>query len=134
MDSSPEDERYRKAVARFSIFHMSNAKWRRVFTAIADAGIVSLQSEWKHIDTDEITYKYQMPAHRDLLERRFQDGYFQPYEYRWIHWIRIPRRYFDESVGLTREQDLTALQAALEASRAMTKIDADAITILAYEQ
>ena len=134
MSSLSRDEQYQKAIARFSILHMSNAKWRRVFTAIADAGIVELRSEWKHIDTDEITQHYQMPRHKDLLERRFQDGYFQPYEYKWIHWIRIPRRYFDESVGLTREQNLTEVEAALNASRAVTAVDADAITILAYEE
>jgi hypothetical protein len=113
---------------------MSNAKWRRVFQAIADAGIEELNSEWKHIDSDHITAHYRLPRHFDIGENRFNDGYFQPYEYKWIEWIRFPRSYYDQRVQLTRKQDLQAIEVTLAKCGAVKVIaTVEYLELIAYE-
>jgi len=113
---------------------MSNTKWRRVFNAIADSGITLLRSEWKHIDSDYITMHVRMPHHNDVSETRFNDGPFQPYEYKWIEWIRFPFSYYDAFHQITRNQDLRLLETTLAMCGAVRVVTTeDYIALIAYD-
>ncbi|TWU32437.1 hypothetical protein Q31b_58370 [Novipirellula aureliae] len=127
-------ERYRKCMAQCTASHMSNTKWRRVFMAIADEGVEQIHSHWKHIDSDHISIHYRMPQPHDLNEKRFNDGAFQPYEYKWIEWIQIPHSVFDNYHKLTYRQELASLETALVKSRANYISNGDGITIVAYNR
>ena len=46
-----------------------------------------------------------------MLESRFADGRFQPFEYKWILCIRIPRQFrLKDKVGYFAEQDVELLK------------------------
>lgn len=128
-----QQARYEKYSRRYSISHMSNTRWRRVFGAIADAGVTEIQSEWKYIGSDKVVRLTYMPRREDLHDRVYTDGCSHPYEYRWIEWIRFPRKYFDELHGLTRDQDVSAVEDALKAARAHIVCDDKAVTVIAWE-
>jgi hypothetical protein len=126
--------RYQKCVGRFSVSHMSNAKWRRVFHAIADVvGTAELRSEWKHIDSDYIDVHHRMPQHGDLQDNRFNDGAFQPYEYKWIEWIRFPRAYYEPYYQRSRQQDLQPLELVLAQCNAKVVSTEEYLMLVAYE-
>ena len=128
-----EDDAYQKAVSRYSVAYMSNAKWVRLFTAVARAGVVIERARWATIGTDH-TFWQAFPRESDLLPTRFQDGRFQPFEYKWIHSIHIPREYRPiADVGYTRKQDVEALKAAIDAvGEFQTELMEDGLTILGY--
>jgi hypothetical protein len=129
-----DQARYRRCAERYSVSHMSNTKWRRIFHAIADAGIEELNSKWKHIDSDYITAHYRLPRHFDIGENRFNDGHFQPYEYKWIEWIRFPRAYYEIRHQLTRKQDLQLLEVTLSHCGAVKVVSTDEfVALIAYE-
>ena len=101
--------------------------------ALAEANIRHLQSMWKHINSENISTHDLVPAERDLEETHFHDGYWQPYEYKWIEWIRFPRAYFDKRVSLTRQQDLSELEGVVLGVRGIeVTIDEQAVTIYGY--
>jgi hypothetical protein len=131
---SEDHIRDQKRLNRFTVSHMNNTKWRRVFHAIADAvGTAELRSEWKFIDTGSIIEYYRMPQHGQLLEDRFTDGTFQLYEYKWIEWIRFPRAYYEKCYHHTRQQDLRALELALAQCNVKVVSTDEYVMLVAYE-
>jgi hypothetical protein len=126
--------RYQKCAGRFTVSHMSNAKWRRVFHTIADAvGTAELRSEWKFIDSDILDMHHRMPQHGDLLDNRLSDGAFQPFEYKWIEWIRFPRAYYEQYYQRTRQQDLRPLELALAQCNVKVVSTDEYVMLVAYE-
>jgi hypothetical protein len=83
---------YQRARSAFAVAHMSNAKWRKVLHALATADFGLTRSEWKCIDSDHVLV-HGIPRLTDILETRFADGQFQPFEYKWVEWVRFPRTY-----------------------------------------
>ncbi len=102
---------YLKYSKRFSVSYMNNTKRRKLFVALADANINVQQAEWSFIDTDH-TITLPLPGRCDLLETRFADGRFQPFEYKWIHRIRISKQFrLKDKIGYYIEQDLDAIKS-----------------------
>ena len=90
---------------------MSNAKWRKLFLALAKTDINIRQAEWSFIDSEH-TINLPLPSERDLLESRFADGRFQPFEYKWILSIKIPRQFrFKDKVGYFVKQDVDLIKS-----------------------
>lgn len=109
----PRERAYRTASATFAVSYMSNAKWIKAFTAIARLG--QFVAEWKLID-QEVTHGWGNPWEDDLYPIGLLGGGYDAVEYRWIEWIRFPcvwRPY--PGVGVTREQDVDSIAAALDA-------------------
>jgi hypothetical protein len=104
-----EDD-YLKYSARFSVSYMSNAKWRKLFIALAKADLNISKAEWSFIDSEH-TMILPLPSKRDLLEYRFADGRFQPFEYKWILSIKIPRQFrLKDKVGYFVKQDVELIK------------------------
>ena len=87
------DDDYSKYSSKYSVSYMSNSKWLRLFKAVSKSGIEILRSEWYFIDSEN-TLQYPMPNESQLLEERFQDGLFLPFEYKWIKSIFIPNQLY----------------------------------------
>lgn len=101
---------YTKFTAKYSISHMNNSKWRKLFLAWAHSGIEIEHCVWSYIDSDNQDI-LPLPKVHDLSDVRFADGRFQPFEYKWIKNIKIPGKYKPfKGVGLNREQDITGLK------------------------
>lgn len=106
-------DRYAKARTAFSVAYMSDAKWYKVFKAIATANLGLAVAEWKFIDSDRL-FSWGVPEVQDLLPDRLADGRFPPTEYKWIEWLRFPRHYRpDPSREVSVEQDLAGLRQVL---------------------
>jgi hypothetical protein len=104
------DLEYKKASQKYSISHMNNSKWLKLFSAWADSGVEIDISYWKFIDSEH-QETHGLPKQNDLLQNRFADGAFQPFEYKWILSISIPRSYKPVlNVGFEREQDIDKLR------------------------
>lgn len=124
-----------KQIERFQTRLMSNARWRDFFPAVAGADPGSSYSGWKLV-AEEHTWAHRMPRGLDLRGTHFADGHFQPFEYRYVEWIFIPRRYKPyPGVGLAREQDVDGLVEALERTgkRFPFEVDARGFTIFGYK-
>ncbi|CAH0991143.1 hypothetical protein SIN8267_01245 [Sinobacterium norvegicum] len=105
------DIEYKKASQKYSVSYMNNSKWFKLFSAWADSGIEVDHSIWRFLDSDHQEI-HRLPIKRDLLHNRFNDGRFQPFEYKWIFSVFIPRRYKPVSnVGYEREQDIDSLKS-----------------------
>ena len=130
---TPHQDPYRRARADFAVAHMSNAKWRKVLRAIANAGLLLTRSEWKCIGTDHVMV-HGIPRLTDIMENRFADGQFQPFEYKWIEWVRFPRTYKPSSRSAYEvKQDLDGLQRILEkCGKLKLELDERGLTLFAY--
>ncbi|MBL4898839.1 MAG: hypothetical protein JKX76_04215 [Colwellia sp.] len=128
------DDDYRKFSARYSVSHMSNSKWLRLFRAVSESGIEIQKSNWYFIDSEDVL-QYPMPNESQLFEERFEDGLFQPFEYKWIKSIHIPNQYKPTpGVGYIVEQDTRGLLAAISISgKFATEFDNIGLWILGYE-
>lgn len=103
------DERWAKHAARFSRWCMSNTKWRKLFLAVHEAQCAAPHLEHKTIESTHIFHAL-WPGPRDLGVSRFNDTNWQPFDYRWIEWIRIPRQFEPHpGVGFTVAQDVDAI-------------------------
>jgi hypothetical protein len=132
---TPHQDPYRRARAAFAVAHMSNAKWRKVLRVLATADVGFTRLEWKCIDSDHILI-HGIPRLTDILENRFADGQFQPFEYKWIEWVRFPRTYrpYPGEVYEVR-QDVEGLSQALAACGQLRLVLNDAgLTLFAYER
>jgi hypothetical protein len=130
---TPHQDPYRRARAAFAVAHMSNAKWRKVLRAIATADLGVGYLEWKFIDSEQVK-GHGLPRLTDILENRFADGRFLPFEYKWIEWIRFPRRYRPYP-GETYEvtQDVEGLKQVLEGcGQLRLDLDERGLTLFAY--
>ena len=89
---------------------MSNIKWRKPFLCWARSGIEIEHSEWSFLGSEHKEI-HRLPCENDLMENRFSDGQFQPFEYKWIFTIYIPKNYKPISkVGFERNQDIDGLK------------------------
>jgi hypothetical protein len=88
----PHRDPYERAVAAFSAFYMSDAKWYKTFQAIANAQLGITHATWKFIDREQL-FNYGALGLPDLLPSRLADSCFQPSEYKWIEWIHFPTRW-----------------------------------------
>lgn len=105
------DLEYKKASEKYSVSYMSNSKWLKLFSAWAESDIEIDFSNWKYIDSDHEEV-HCLPKSNDLLENRFSDGRFQPFEYKWILSIYIPQTYRPVSnVGFERKQNIEELKS-----------------------
>ncbi len=129
-----EDD-YLKYSKNFSVSHMSNAKWRKLFMAIAKADLNIHQAEWSFIDSEH-TMNLPLPCERDLLESRFADGRFQPFEYKWILNIKIPRQFrLKDKVGYFVKQDVDLIKCIASGLGEMPIFETeDGIEIRGYDK
>ncbi len=129
------DLEYKKASQKYSVSHMSNSKWLKLFSAWAESGIDIEVSRWKFIDSEH-EEDHCLPKSYDLLQNRFADGRFQPFEYKWILSISIPRTYKPIStVGFEREQDVEKLKSIAKTLGEFPIFDTqNGIEIRGYEQ
>jgi hypothetical protein len=129
-----DHEQWFKIASRFKLSCMSNAKWRKVFTAIAESTVEVRRCEFKCIHSDYVTVKDCAPQVRELIERRFTDSIWQPFEYKWIEWFRFPRQFKPHpGIGLMVTQDVEALQVVIaEAAHACVELDEEYLWLLGY--
>jgi hypothetical protein len=129
----PHQDPYKRARSAFSVAHMSNAKWRKVLRAIATAELGLTRSEWKCIDSEYVMV-HGMPRLTDIMEARFADGQFQPFEYKWIEWVRFPRVYKPHrGVAFEVTQDIEGLMQVLQGCGALKiEVDENGLTLFAY--
>ena len=105
------DLEYKKAIRNYSVSYMNNSKWLKLLSAWAESGVEIEISHWKFIDSDHEEV-HHLPKSSDFLQNRFSDGAFQPFEYKWILSISIPRKYKPVSkVGFEREQGIEKLKS-----------------------
>jgi hypothetical protein len=130
-----EDVEYRRAASKYSASLMSNAKWRKLFNAVIDAGVVIERARWRFIDSDH-TIEVSFPLAHDLREEGFADGKFQPFEYRWIEAVYVPNTFKPTpGVGYEVKQNTAGLVAALEkAGEFPIEEGPDGITIVGYRR
>lgn len=90
-DETDRHERQRRidaAIAGASARHMSDAKWRKLFAALAALGVGPVR--WKFIRDDRVFEQPVPPAHA-VLERSLGDVLPDPYvPYREIDWVEVP--------------------------------------------
>lgn len=129
-----EDD-YLKYSKKFSVSHMSNTKWRKLFIALAKADIYIHQAEWSFIGSAH-TMTLPLPCERDLLETRFADGRFQPFEYKWILNIKIPRQFrLKDKIGYFVQQDVELVKSiASELGKMPIFVTEDGIEIRGYDK
>jgi len=129
-----DHERWFKIASRFKLSCMSNTKWRKVFTAIAESPVEVRRCELKCIDSDYVAVQGRAPQVRELMERRFTDSIWQPFEYKWIEWFRFPRQFKPyPGVGLVVTQDVEALRAVIpEATQACLELDDKYLWLFGY--
>ena len=134
-DAHSEDEEYRKVLSRYTTSYMSDSKWLRLFRAVNSAGISLPKVKWSYIGYDHSEW-ISFPEEHDLSAHRFADGRFQPFEYRWIESIFIPRRYRPVAdVGYEEEQDTDGVVEALSAAGQFEISQSeDGITIYGYKK
>ena len=114
---------------------MSNAKWPKAFTAIAESPVEVRRCELKCIDSDHVTVVGRAPQVCELMERRFTDSIWHPFEYKWIEWFRFPRAFkpYAGGVGLTVTQDVEALRAIItEAAHVCVELDGEYLWLFGY--
>jgi hypothetical protein len=130
----PRQDPYRKARAAFSAAYMSNAKWRKVFAALATMDLKTGRMQLKLIDSDHVE-DHGQPRLKDVLDTRFEDGQFQPVAYKWIEWVHFPRSYRPHGhLPYEVTQDVQAIKAVLDkCGRLMLRLDESGLTLLAYE-
>ena len=129
-----DHEWWLKIASRFKLSCMSNAKWRKVFTAIATSTVEIRRCEFKCIDSPHVSTMPRAPLVRELMERRFTDGLWQPFEYKWIEWFRFPRQFKPYAgVGLVVTQDVEALQRVIAAAaHACVELDDEYLWLFGY--
>lgn len=130
---TPHHDEYERASAVFSASYMSNAKWQKVLTAIAQADLKIEKALWKFIESDHL-FDYGVPRQYDLLPTRFADGRFQPVEYKWIEWVHFPcHRHLIAGVGYTIPQDIEGLkQVLIGAGQFQYAEDEEGLTLYGY--
>jgi len=131
-----EDEKYLLKAHKYAVSYMSDSKWRKLFTAVDEAGIKIERAVWRFIASDH-AFNWGWPTACDLDVVGMKDGRFQPFEYRWIESIFVPREYRpygDEHVPhAARHQDVDGLVSVLRrAGKFMIEESPEGITILGY--
>ena len=105
---------YNKYANNYDAWLMSNAKWRKTLAALARICDKSIDIKICTIDGLEVI-TVRPPHEKDINENRFNDGAYQPFEYKWIEWLLIPRRQAVKiGVDLYREQNVDSIRIILE--------------------
>lgn len=122
---------YERNMKGFSVFYMSNAKWYKVFQAIAQLGIT--KAIWKFISSEHL-FNDGVPNLHDLLPSHLADGRFQPVEYKQIEWILFPRVWRPRAdVGYEVSQNIEGLVRVPEAIGQLQIVEDDkGLTIFGY--
>ncbi|AMV40599.1 hypothetical protein [Planctomyces sp. SH-PL62] len=112
---------------------MSDARWRKVLGAIADAELGLCHASWKFLDSDQL-HDWGVPDRNHILPSRLADGRFQPEEYRWIEWIHFPRSWHpDPASAFAYEQDLEGLKRVLDSvGKLQVREDERGLTLFGY--
>lgn len=134
--ASPHDayERdYKRNMKVFSVSYMSNAKWYKMFQAIANAQLGITKATWKFISSEHLSND-GVPGLHDLLPSYLADGSFQPVEYKQIEWILFPRVWRPRAdAGQEVLQDIEGLGRVLEAvGQLQIMKDDKGITVFGY--
>jgi hypothetical protein len=88
-----------------------------------------MTAKWKFIDDDRV-FSLGLPRKGDLLAARLRDGPFQPVQYRWIEWIRIPAT---TPMGEPLNSELEAVRNVLEkAGQFRLTLDVSGLTLFGY--
>lgn len=126
---------YERNMKAFSVSYMSNAKWYKMFQAIASARLSITKATWKFISSEHL-FNDGVPDLHDLLPSRLADGRFQPVEYKQIEWILFPRVWRPRAdVGYEVSQDIKGLNRVLEAvGQFQTVEDERGLTIFGYDK
>jgi len=115
MANGDTDEYYQKTLRDYSVSLMNNTKWRKLFLSLARADVKIERATWRFIDSN-CEYVQRLPREDELAENRFQDGRFQPYEYKWILSIEIPSQFRPiPGVGYAKKQPVDRLVEVLKA-------------------
>jgi hypothetical protein len=114
---------------------MNNSKWLKLFSAWAESDVEIDMSLWRFIDS-EYEEIHSLPRKDDLMQNRFVDGRFQPFEYKWILSISIPRIYKPiANVGYEREQNIGLLKSIASAIGQFPIFDTEnGIEVRGYER
>ena len=129
----PYDRDYERNTKAFSVSYMSNAKWYKMFQAIAGARLGITKATWKFIWSEHL-FNDGVPGLHDLLPSRLADGRFQPVEYKQIEWILFPRMWHPRAdVEYEVSQDIKDLVRVLEAVGQLQLIeDNRGLTVFGY--
>jgi hypothetical protein len=123
----------KKHLRHFSASYMSNTKWRKVLSAIAESELDLRKATWKLIDSDELL-DWGVP----IVNPHFpiMAGVAQSVEYRLIEWIRFPKRWCRiTDVGFAESQDIAGLKRVLEeAADVCLKEDEEGLTLFGYSR
>jgi hypothetical protein len=135
-----DDFRYDKTASKYSVSHMSDSKWLRLFRVIDQSDLQIDHAQWSFIDDESVMWQ-GFPRERDLLEHRFNDGRFQPFDYRWIRSIFIPREFRPQPVSThpvtcyIQTQDVDRIRHVIESAGQFKLVESEqGLTILAYER
>ncbi len=117
----------------FSVSYMSNAKWYKMFQAVANAQLGITKATWKFIWSERL-FNDGVPGLHDILPSRLADGRFQPIEYKQIEWILFPRVWRPRiDVGHEVFQNIEGLVRVLEAvGQLQTVEDNRGLTVFGY--
>jgi hypothetical protein len=129
------DDQYRKAAAGYSVSLMNDTKWRKLFKLLHRAGVRIDRATWHFIDATQ-PMLLGLPRENELDETRFRDGRFQPFEYKWIRSIEIPREYRPiANVGYAKQQPVDKVAEVLaDAGQFPIENTAEGIKIVAYRK
>jgi len=112
------EEHLKKVIRkRFSASYMSNAKWRKLFTALDPLKIE--QAYWKFVDLDD-EFRDRFVEKEDLMEKFVGDCGVGggPFAYRRIEWVEIPKigknPMYENVPHMNFEQDITKVQRILD--------------------
>lgn len=87
-DRQEMQRRIDAAIARASVCHMSNAKWRKLFAVLRELEVGPVR--WKFV-RDNRVFLHPVPPADALLEKMLGDVLPYPYgPYREIEWIEVP--------------------------------------------
>ena len=114
---------------------MSNTKWRKILSTIVESEIAICCVEIKIIGNTWINTTLKGFSQWDIGEIRLNDGSHGPLEYKWIEWMRFPRKIRTrEGIGHFKLQDIEQLKEVIEESASVSlEIDEDYLVIFGYK-
>ena len=87
-DRHEQQRRVDAAISRASACHMSNAKWRKLFSTLRQLGVGRLA--WKFVGSEQISHQ-EPPPDWALMESCLGDfGIAPAVPYREIDWVEVP--------------------------------------------
>jgi hypothetical protein len=126
---------YYKYARNYDAWLMSNAKWRKTLAALVKLCDKSIDLKICTIDCREVI-TVRPPQDNDINESRFNDGAYQPFEYKWIEWLLIPRKQAVKiGVDLYRAQNVDNIKINLEGQVKLdSELTNDGLYIVAYKK